>query len=359
MDCQDRPGLLTNLIAEASFKHIPASLFAELTRRCNLRCHHCFLNDHDGGQELSTREWLGVLDEIAGMGGFVFTISGGEPLLRDDLEEIAAHAVELGYFTRLFTNGTLIDARRMEKLEKVHWQAIDVSLHGATAQSHEALTGMAGSFAQTLAAMRLIKDAGINLGMKTNITHLNMHEIEAMIELARDLGANKYFSPMLTAKEDGDTAPLCYQLDDEQLVDALTTLKLAADRAEMTEPELFKGEESPAGTAIACTAGRGSCEIHANGDVTPCTDLLVTLGNIRLQNFRDIWYNNPRVERLLQLGEQKIPECLKCEYSIYCVRCPGSALGESGSMSLPLVISCSVARAQWKAENRLWQKKNT
>jgi AdoMet-dependent heme synthase len=358
MECLENQGLLSQLIAEAGWNHIPAAIFAELTRRCTLRCNHCYLTDYEGDNELSTREWLDLLDEVAGMGGFIFTISGGEPLLRDDVEEIAAHAVELGFFTRLFTNGTLIDEQRIRKLEKVRWQAIEVSLHGATAQSHEALTGMAGSFAKTLAAMRLIKDAGITLIMKANITRLNLHEIDAMIALAKGLGANMQFSSIITAKDDGGTAPLHYRMDDEGLFAALMALRLAGN-AEPAEPELFsEGENLGAGTMLSCNAGRGSAEIHANGDVSPCVALPIVLGNIRLQKFHDLWYNNTRVKRLLQLGEGKILECLRCEYSIYCMRCPGAAMGESGSMLLPTSDECRFARTNWKVENTLWQKKN-
>jgi radical SAM protein with 4Fe4S-binding SPASM domain len=357
MECKDNRGLLNQLIAEANFDRIPAAVFGELTRRCNLRCRHCFLTDHDGDDELSTREWLGVLDEIAGLGGFIFTISGGEALLRDDVEEIAGHAVELGFFTRLFTNGTLIDEQRIQKLEKVKWQAIEVSMHGATALSHEALTGMPGSFEQTLRAMHLIKDAGITLTMKGNLTTLNRYEAQAMVELAKELGANMHFSPIVTAKEDGDTAPLGYRLDAEELEEVFTVLRSSSDK-EITKPELNKDGSKGKVAAIPCSAARASFEIHANGDVTPCTDLPIILGNIRLQNFGAIWYNNTRVERLLQLGDMKVPECMDCEYISYCMRCSGSALAESGSILLPVNDNCRFARSDWKVMDRQWQKKN-
>jgi radical SAM protein with 4Fe4S-binding SPASM domain len=349
---------MEQLIAEAGWERIPAAIFAELTRRCNLRCKHCYLTDYNGDNELSTREWLDVLDEIAGLGGFVLTISGGEALLRDDLEEIAAHAVELGYFTRLFTNGTLIDEERIKRLARIPWQAIEVSLHGATAQTHEALTGMAGSFAKTLAAARLISAAGITLIMKSNITRLNVHELPAIIAMAKELGAKIRTSPTITVMEDGGTAPLGYRLDDEGLFEALMTLNLEG-KSKHTEPKLHKDEEDPvSGSAIVCNAARSTAEIHANGDVTPCADLPVILGNIRLQNFHAIWYNNSRVERLLQLGEQKIPECLHCEYYYYCMRCPGTRLGESGSMLLPAIDECRFARTNWKVDDSLWKKRN-
>jgi AdoMet-dependent heme synthase len=354
MECKDNQGLLNQLIAEAGFDRIPAAVFGELTRRCNLRCRHCYLTDYDGDDELSTREWLGILDQIATLGGFVFTISGGEALLRDDVEEIAGHAVELGYFTRLFTNGTLINEERIKKLEKVKWQAIEVSLHGATARSHEALTGMAGSFDKTLNAMRLIKAAGITLVMKGNLTKLNMHEVQAMIELAGELGANMRFSPVITVKEDGDTAPLGYRLDAKGLEEVLTVLRSSSDH-ETAKPELGKGGNS---SALPCSAARAAFEIHANGDVTPCADLPIIMGNIRLQKFGTIWYNNARVERLLQLGEMQAPECTVCEYISYCMRCSGSALAESGSLLLSVSDSCRFARSNWKVADKLWQKKN-
>lgn len=358
MECKDNQGLLSQLIAEANYDRIPAAVFGELTRRCNLRCRHCYLTDYDGDDELSTREWLGVLEEIAALGGFVFTISGGEALLRDDLEEIAGHAVELGFFTRLFTNGTLIDEERIKKLEKVKWQAIEVSMHGATAQSHDALTGMPGSFERTLRAMRLLTAAGITLIMKGNLTTLNWHEAQAMVDLAKELGANMHFSPVVTVKEDGDTAPLEYRLDAVRLEEVITVLRSSSDK-EPAKPELSKRGGNGKVAALPCSAAHATFEIHANGDVTPCTELPIILGNIRLQNFGAIWYNNARVERLLQLGEMEAPECTGCEYISYCMRCPGSALAESSSMLLPTGDNCRFARSNWKVADRLWQKKNT
>jgi radical SAM protein with 4Fe4S-binding SPASM domain len=262
--------------------------------------------------------------------------------------------VELGFFTRLFTNGTLIDEERIKKLEKVKWQAIEVSLHGATAHSHEALTGMPGSFDKTLNAMRLITTAGITLVMKGNLTKLNWYEAQAMIDLAGELGANMRFSPVITVKEDGETAPLGYRLDAEGLEEALTVLRSAGD-GETAKPELGRGGNS---TALPCNAGRAAFEIHANGDVTPCADLPIILGNIRLQKFGAIWYNNARVERLLQLGGMQAPECTDCEYISYCMRCSGSAMAESGSILLPTSDSCRFARNNWKVADKLWQKRN-
>ncbi len=102
MECKDNQGLLNQLIAEAAFEHIPAAFFCELTRRCNLRCRHCYLTDYDDNDELSTREWLKELDEIASLGGVAFTISGGEALLRDDVEEISRARRGIGVFYPAF-----------------------------------------------------------------------------------------------------------------------------------------------------------------------------------------------------------------------------------------------------------------
>jgi radical SAM protein with 4Fe4S-binding SPASM domain len=358
MDCFDNQGLMNQLLAEAGWEHIPAAIFGELTRRCNLRCHHCFLSSYESDYELTTAEWFRVLDEVAELGGFLFTISGGEPLLRYDLEEIAAHAVELGYFTRLFTNGTLIDEERVKRLAQVKWQAIEVSLHGASAHSHDALTGTSGSFAQTMKALHLIKEAGITLNIKSNITRFNFHEIDALNELADSLEATKRFSPVITASEDGSTPQVTYRLLNEELETVLEFLK-TIDNVEPSEPRThIKGEPTSVAITLTCSAAHASFEVHANGEVTPCVCLPVVLGNVRLQSFGEIWYNNSRVERLLQLGEEIIPECLNCEYSYYCTRCPGSALVESGSLILPGTEECRFARASWKVEDRLWQKKN-
>ena len=136
-------------------KRIPLDGTFELTFRCNLKCKHCYCNQPVNDkkikkQELSTEEIFRVFDEISEAGCFWLLISGGEPLLREDFEDIYIYAKRKGMLITLFTNGTLVNTKIAEMLKDYPPFLVEITLYGATAKTYEKITGVQGSFTQCI-----------------------------------------------------------------------------------------------------------------------------------------------------------------------------------------------------------------
>jgi len=164
-----------NIITYSLEKKIPIFIQFNLTRRCNLRCVHCCLEDgekpegdrgNDTNRELNLPEIRAVLEQLAQAGCLVLTFSGGEVLLREDLIDIISSARKLDFAVRIFTNGTLVGKREIEAFRRFHIQEVHVSLYAAEASIHDAITSVPGSWAKTLEGVRLMREAGIPVKIK-------------------------------------------------------------------------------------------------------------------------------------------------------------------------------------------------
>ncbi|MBI3937979.1 MAG: heme d1 biosynthesis radical SAM protein NirJ [Betaproteobacteria bacterium] len=165
-----------------------------LIRRCNLTCRHCYSisADRDFPGELSTEEAYRVMDDLKAYGVPVLILSGGEPLLRADIHEIAARAKSLGFYVGLSTNGTLIDRGNVGALARVRFDYLGVSLDGVK-ETHDRFRRKAGAFDASLNALRLARDAGIKVGIRFTLTRDNAQDLPRMLALAEEEGIDKFY----------------------------------------------------------------------------------------------------------------------------------------------------------------------
>jgi heme d1 biosynthesis radical SAM protein NirJ len=165
-----------------------------LIRRCNLTCKHCYAlsADHDYAGELSTAEVFGVMDDLKAFGVPVLILSGGEPLLRADLFEIAARASAMGFYVGLSTNGTLIDAPMAGRVRDANFDYVGISLDGIGAV-HDRFRRLQGAFDRSLRAVHLLGERGVKVGLRYTMTALNAGELPALLQLMRDVGSGKFY----------------------------------------------------------------------------------------------------------------------------------------------------------------------
>ncbi len=155
------------------------------TRRCNLDCAHCYAASTPADQpedELGTDDIHRLLDDLAGFGAPVVLFSGGEPLLREDLPELVAHAASVGLRASLSTNGTLIDRPTARRLADAGASYIGVSIDGL-AETNDAFRGVPGAFDQALAGMRNCRSAGLKVGLRMTMTRRNLPDLPAVFDL--------------------------------------------------------------------------------------------------------------------------------------------------------------------------------
>ncbi|WP_293647433.1 heme d1 biosynthesis radical SAM protein NirJ [Thiolapillus sp.] len=165
-----------------------------LIRRCNLTCKHCYSisADTDFPNELSTEQVFGVMDDLKQFGVPVLILSGGEPLLRPDIFDIAHRAKDMGFYTALSTNGTLIDDSNIEKIADVGFDYLGISIDGIR-ETHDKFRRKEGAFDASLAALRRCHDLGIKVGLRFTMTQDNAAELPQLLQLMDDEGIDKFY----------------------------------------------------------------------------------------------------------------------------------------------------------------------
>jgi len=199
-----------------------------LIRRCNLTCKHCYAlsADHDYAGELSTGEVFTVMDDLKATRVPVLILSGGEPLLRPDLFEIAARAKAMQFYVGLSTNGTLIDAAMADRVAAAGFNYVGISLDGL-AETHDKFRRMQGAFAKSLAAVQLLGQRGVKVGLRFTMTAMNAHDLPALLQLMRDEQVDKFYFSHLNYAGRGNI----HRAKDAQFIATRDALDLLFERA--------------------------------------------------------------------------------------------------------------------------------
>ena len=165
-----------------------------LVRRCNLKCKHCYSisADVDFPDELSTDEVFRVMDDIRAARSPVLILSGGEPLLRPDIFEIAERAKAMKFYVGLSTNGTLIDEPLARRIHATGFDYVGISLDGIGA-THDKFRRLEGAFDRSLGAVRHLQKLGTKVGLRFTMTELNAHDLPPLLHLMQDEGVDKFY----------------------------------------------------------------------------------------------------------------------------------------------------------------------
>ena len=313
----------------------------EITHRCPCRCDHCFLVKNTAG-EMTTAEVLDLLDQLKTEGVLNLTITGGDPLVREDMETILARARDEGFLVYLMTTGYLIDEEKVRMLQRTGVKKVELSLHGVDASVHDGVMGVKGSFVRMEKAARLMVAAGILVNFKATITRRNYRQLHDLERFAGDLGGTFEALASVMPRTDGDMGPLDIALTEDQV---------AGLDPRLLNGGIVPGEQGAPGVMIKCNAGVTVAGISPRGEVYPCIIFRQSLGNIRDRSLADIWHDHPAdfLTRWRSLQEEEAAECLSCPDRDYCRRCPGSAFLETGQLTAAQPSACSLARGLKRA----------
>ena len=170
----------------------PRLIFWEVTKGCNLRCIHCRATATElmSPNDLPTGKALDIIDQIAAFGSPILVLSGGEPLYRRDIFELAEYANSRGLRVALATNGTLVTKDVAQKIKQVGIKRVSISLDGSDAATHDAFRGIPGSFDAAIYGMKNLQEVGVSVQINTTIARHNAHQLPAVLQLARELGAD-------------------------------------------------------------------------------------------------------------------------------------------------------------------------
>ncbi len=330
---------------------VPLSGSFDLTHRCNLMCVHCYLGPQSSQQsmresELSTRRVLSIIDEIVEAGCLYLLITGGEPLLRKDFKEIYRHAKINGLLVTVFTNGTLITDEILELFANFPPQAVEISIYGATAATHERITGVKGSYRQCLNGIQKLLNYRISVKLKTILMTLNSHEFYDMENMARELGIPfRFDSAIFPCLSDGDKAPLELRVSPEEAIE-----KEMSDYSRVRQWQEYyeKRKNLPVpDTLYNCGAGLTNFHIDSYGAVSPC--LMTTRYRYDLlgSSFSARWQED--IARIRERKPRAGYVCNYCKMRMACAACPAFFDLETGAEDVKSDYLCVSARLRYKA----------
>ncbi|MEA3302650.1 MAG: radical SAM protein [Pseudomonadota bacterium] len=319
-----------------------------LTRRCNLACAHCYMDaetrDSGGDAELTTGEVMKLLNDIASRSNETMVVlTGGEPLLRRDLEQLVEHGHSLGLSMVVGTNGVLLNEQRVQSLQAAGAMGMGISLDSLDPHSHDDFRGCPGSWEKTLSGMDLCKKHDLPFQVHFSVTEHNAHEVQSMIDFASASGAHvlNIFFLICTGRGESmsDITPARYEQVLKQLVEAQQQtgdLIIRARCAPHYKRVAYEhNPESPLTRAQGyegggCLAGIHYCRITPEGAVTACPYIPDEDGSIREQPFWEIWDDSTGFQQLRNptLGGK----CGKCEYQKLCGGCRARPLAMGGTI---------------------------
>lgn len=325
----------------------------EITRRCNLRCIHCRSASElevKGHPDFSTETAFKVIDDISSYAKPVLVLSGGEPLLRSDVFEIARYGTDRGLRMCMATNGSLITDSVCSEIRSSGIKILSLSLDGATAKVHDDFRKQEGSFDAVIKATELLRKHSIEFIINSSFTKRNQQEIQKVYRLVKELGATAWYLFMivptgraeellqeLISPEDYDEILLWhYQMekDEKELLVRPTCaphyyrIVLQKSKEEGLRYERRSLKFSTGGSK-GCLAGQLICLINVDGDVYPCSYFPLSAGNIFKTNFREIWEQSELFQRLRDFKGYK-GKCGVCEYLNVCGGCRARAYALEG-----------------------------
>ena len=336
----------------------PYAVSWNLTQRCNLFCAHCYISAAPGApaaDELSTDECRRVMADIARVNPGTFLIlTGGEPLLRKDIFDLAALGRDHGFTVVLGTNGVLLRETQARRMKAAGVQGASLSLDSTDPGRHDRFRHLPGAWQGAVRATEALRGEGLDFSLHMSVTDWNVGEIPAMIDLAQALGARvlNFFFLVRTGRGEGLTDITAAQY--EVILTSLARAQGVGDRP-AGSPSVFERREDPwsapagrtGGLLIrakcaphfrrilgeldprspllanyahgSCPAGKYYCRITPTGDVTPCPYMPVAAGNLRATGFAELWGQSPV---FADLRESRLGgRCGVCEFREICGGC--------------------------------------
>ncbi len=331
-----------------------------VTLRCNLRCTHCYnragCDTHDG--ELTSEEGEALIDNLSEMGVPVLLFSGGEPLLRDDLFRLAAHAADRGIRPVLSTNGTLITADVAEALRRAGFQYIGVSIDGMS-ETHDRFRCRQGAFTDAWKGIRGAREAGLKTGVRFTVTRDNVEDLPSVLDqaVAEKVGRFCLYHLVYSGRgaelADRDLTAVQRRRLVEWLVERTEELHRGGHDIEILTTDnhadgvflyrmIVERDPDRAGEVAellamhgGCSAGRKFANIDARGDVHACQFWgHESLGNVRDQPFSSIWRreDHPLLCSLKEAHVHLTGRCGSCAYREYCGGCRIRAAAANGDV---------------------------
>lgn len=326
-------------------KWLPKLIAWELTRSCNLDCIHCRAAARFGKypNELTTEENMKFLEDVASFASPIMIMTGGEPMLREDIWDLAKHGTKLGLRMVMSPCGFLVTEETAKKMIESGIQRVSFSIDGATEESHDNFRRVRGAFASVMTAIENVKKVGLDFQVNTTITKHNLAELPRILDLVISLGAKAHHPFLLVPTGRGA------ELKDQEIApeDYEKTLTWFYNMREKVPIQfkptcaphyyrIFRQQESAKGIKVTpethgldamskgCMGGQSFAFVSNTGKVQICGFLDVECGDIRKESFVKIW-DTSKVFQEMRAWDDYNGRCGYCEFRKVCGGCRARA----------------------------------
>ena len=314
----------------------PRVIAWESTRACNFACVHCRAKaqKEPDPKQLTTKEALNLVEQIAELCKPVFIISGGDPLLRKDIFEVASYASGSGLRVVMSPSGSNLTAGTFEKMRAAGVKMISFSLDGSNPEVHDNFRQVPGAFNLAVKNMALARQSEFAFRVNTTVTQHNLSDLFNIQKVAAAMGAREWDVFMLVPTGRGNVK---MEITPDQYEKTIRSIY----KASLTSPIPIKmtcapqyvriiaqqksGHQPPQTGGRGCMAGNGFCFISHVGEVFGCGFLPISAGDIRQQKFKQIYQRSPLFNQLRD-HELLKGKCGKCDYKELCGGCRARAL---------------------------------
>lgn len=311
----------------------------ELTRNCNLSCIHCrakaTLGPHQG--ELTTEECKKIIDGISSFSSPTVILTGGEPLMRDDLFEIIQYGNEKGLRLVIAINGTLLDKEKALKLKELGIKRVSMSVDGKDRHSHDSFRGVQGSFDAVVKAGKILLEIGLPFQINTTVTRLNVNDLGEIYEFVKAIGAIAWHVFLLVPVGRGEGLR-GEELDAKMYEDVLEWLYTIEKKDEIEmkvtcAPHYYRivKEKGDTPKSAGCLAGKSFMFISHRGIAQPCGYLEVPSGDVKKEGVKKVWEESTVFTKLRDLRSYQ-GKCGACRFLAICGGCRARAYEIRGDM---------------------------
>jgi radical SAM protein with 4Fe4S-binding SPASM domain len=308
------------------------SVTLELLTKCNWRCKHCYLPNHnDDG--LDKQVIFNILEQLRQLGTFEIVLTGGEIFYRNDIMQIIKKARQLFFKVTLLTNVSLMNENIISELSDLGIFNISCTIFSLDETIHDSITGIPGSLKKAIDNIMIMKKYNIPLEIKTLIIKDNYYHYNSIHRFCNENGFKFSATPVISYKHDGDNFPQKLRLTNEQLEQVFLSYDEESDK----NPQFLKEED------YICETIRYSLFIGANGDIYPCNTFNTPYGNVHKDTIKDIWYKSSTLNHVKNIKWKDLTECKECSIKDFCYKCPGISLLEDGDIFAKSSLACNHA----------------
>lgn len=328
-------------ISYANIFEYPVNITWEIIGKCNYQCIHCRMDDENNQKDMLSLEKIkGIIDQLCQIQITNIIYTGGEPFLRNDFLEILEYTNRKGIGFSINTNGSLISEEIVNKLVSYEQlRLVQISLDGKDKETHDFIRNKPGAYDKAIAAIKLLKNRGVRVGVDTTVMKINHHQIRDIFMMLKDIGVDVFgarrFMPIGHGNLNTESLILTPEEYKEHCATWCNLVKEYGTVMQMFIEEplmaIFQNDLPEDWQLGGCIAGSVSASIMADGTVQPCVITPIKLGNLNDDTFQEIWKKSKNIREMFYNKKLLIGKCQDCKLKEICGGCRGVAKAMKGN----------------------------